>query len=52
MVSIVMPLLPAQLSDIFGRCPMLLIAVALFMSGSGLCGGASSMTMLIAARTV
>ena len=52
LASIAMLPLSAQLSDIFGRRPMLLIAVGLFSLGSGLCGGASSMPMLIAARTV
>ena len=47
----ILPLV-AQASDIFGRRPLLLMAVALFILGSGLCGGASSMRMLIAARTV
>lgn len=42
----------AQASNIFGRRWLLLSAVALFTLGSGLCGGASSMRMLIAARTV
>ena len=42
----------AQASDIFGRRWLLLCAVALFTLGSGLCGGTSSMGMLIAARTV
>ena len=39
-------------SNIFGRRSLLLTAVALFTLGSGLSGGASSMRMLIAARTV
>lgn len=47
----VLPLF-AQASNIFGRRGLLLGAVATFMLGSGLAGGASSMTMLIAARTV
>jgi MFS family permease len=47
----VLPLF-GQASNIFGRRSLLLGAVALFTLGSGLCGGASSMTMLIAARTV
>ncbi|RAQ71783.1 macrolide phosphotransferase k [Aspergillus flavus] len=47
----ILPLV-AQASDIFGRRPLLLMAVALFILGSGLCGGATSMRMLIAARTV
>lgn len=42
----------AQLSDIFGRRYLLLGAVTLFILGSGLCGGATSMGMLIAARTI
>lgn len=42
----------AQASNVFGRRWLILGAVALFVLGSGLCGGASSMTMLIAARTV
>jgi MFS family permease len=42
----------AGASNIFGRRNLLLGAVAVFTLGSGLCGGASSMKMLIAARTV
>jgi MFS family permease len=42
----------AGASNIFGRRNLLLGAVAIFTLGSGLCGGASSMNMLIAARTV
>ena len=42
----------AQASNVFGRRSLLLLAVALFTLGSGLSGGASSMTMIIAARTV
>ncbi len=44
--------LTAQASNIFGRRNLLLGAVALFTLGGGLSGGASSMTMLIAARTI
>ncbi|KAH8651397.1 major facilitator superfamily domain-containing protein [Xylariales sp. PMI_506] len=47
----VLPLF-AQASNVFGRRNLLLGAVALFTFGSGLSGGASSMRMLIAARTV
>jgi MFS family permease len=47
----VLPLF-AQASNIFGRRNLLLGAVATFTLGSGLCGGASSMTMLIVARTI
>ncbi|KAK2798569.1 hypothetical protein FQN51_007589 [Onygenales sp. PD_10] len=42
----------AQASNIFGRRWLILISVALFVLGSGLCGGTSSMGMLIAGRTV
>jgi len=42
----------AQASNIFGRRSLLLGSVAIFTLGSGLCGGASSMKMLITARTV
>ncbi|KAI9037318.1 major facilitator superfamily MFS_1 [Aspergillus affinis] len=42
----------AQASNVFGRRWLILGAVALFVLGSGLCGGSSSMRMLIAARTV
>jgi MFS family permease len=47
----VLPLF-AQASNIFGRRFLLLGAVAIFTLGSGLCGGASSMSMLIVARTI
>ena len=47
----VLPLF-AQASNIFGRRLLLLAAVAIFTFGSGLCGGARSMSMLIAARTI
>lgn len=47
----VLPLF-AQASDIFGRRNLLLGAVAVFILGSALSGAASSMGMLIAARTV
>lgn len=48
---VVLPMF-AQVSDIFGRRWPLLVAVAMFLLGSGICGGASSMEMLIAGRTV
>lgn len=44
--------LVAQASNVFGRRNLLLGSVLLFTLGSGLSGGASSMAMLIAARTV
>ncbi|KAF1948583.1 MFS general substrate transporter [Byssothecium circinans] len=39
-------------SDIWGRRPILMIAVAIFFLGSALCGAAVNMTMLIIARVV
>lgn len=42
----------AQVSDIFGRRWPFIIAVALFVLGSGICGGSVNMGMLIAGRTV
>ena len=42
----------AQASNIFGRRWLLLGAVSVFVLGSGLCGGSSSMGMLIASRTI
>jgi MFS family permease len=41
-----------QFSDIFGRRWPMLISVAIFALGSGICGGANSTIMLIAARVV
>lgn len=41
-----------QASNILGRRWLMISAVALFTLGSGLSGGASTMTMLIAGRTV
>ncbi|KAG4442680.1 hypothetical protein IFR05_001865 [Cadophora sp. M221] len=49
--AIVQPLY-AQLSDLWGRRWVFLSVIATFILGSGLCGGASSGTMLIAARAV
>ncbi|RDW87856.1 hypothetical protein BP5796_03550 [Coleophoma crateriformis] len=42
----------AKFSDIWGRKPLLLIAIGLFFVGSLLCGFAVSMLMLILARVV
>src|SRR5512138_590611 len=41
-----------RLSDLYGRRPMYLTAVALFLLGSLACGAAASMPQLIAARAV
>lgn len=41
-----------QLANIFGRRWPMIFSVALFALGSGLCGGASSTEMLIAARVI
>ncbi|KAG8956433.1 hypothetical protein FRC00_004962 [Tulasnella sp. 408] len=40
------------MAQIFGRRPALLGSIALFALGSGICGGASNMNMLIAGRAV
>jgi MFS family permease len=42
----------AKLSDIWGRKPLLLLAVAWFFASSIICAEASSMKMLIAARVL
>ncbi len=42
----------AKLSDLFGRKPVILFGIALFLIGSVLCGFAWSMTTLIAARAI
>ncbi len=39
-----------KLGDIFGRKPLLIIAVLLFLTGSALCGAAPSMTWLVIFR--
>ena len=41
-----------KLSDLFGRKPVVLFGIGLFLAGSLLCGFASSMTMLIVFRVV
>ncbi|KAJ1900937.1 hypothetical protein LPJ66_001145 [Kickxella alabastrina] len=41
-----------RLSDTFGRVPTLISAIVIFMVGSGVCGGASSMGMLIFGRAL
>ncbi|CAG9983211.1 unnamed protein product [Clonostachys byssicola] len=41
-----------QLGDVFGRKWPMVAATALFVLGSGLCGGASNMTMMIAGRVI
>ncbi|KAI0385510.1 major facilitator superfamily domain-containing protein [Hypomontagnella monticulosa] len=41
-----------QISNIFGRRNPLFVAIALFILGSGLAGGASNVSMLIIGRTI
>ncbi|GKZ85569.1 hypothetical protein AnigIFM56816_011537 [Aspergillus niger] len=50
-VAAVQPI-TGQASDLFGRRYPMIISVVLFALGSGLCGGASTTEMLIAARIV
>ncbi len=45
------PLL-GQTANLFGRRNLMIMSVAIFTLGSGICGGATSMGMLIAGRTV
>ncbi|KAI4139379.1 MAG: hypothetical protein L6R39_006314 [Caloplaca ligustica] len=49
--TVVQPIF-GQMANIFGRRSLTIIAVLIFMLGSGLAGGASSTGMLIGARTV
>ncbi|CAG8972408.1 hypothetical protein HYALB_00007162 [Hymenoscyphus albidus] len=44
--------LGGQLSNIFGRRGPMLFCLAMFILGSGLCGGSNSIEMLIAARII
>ncbi|KAH9937832.1 iron permease, partial [Epithele typhae] len=41
-----------QLADVFGRRPVMFVAVTLFFIGSALCGAARDMSWLIGARTL
>ncbi|KIW38931.1 uncharacterized protein PV06_08752 [Exophiala oligosperma] len=41
-----------QLANLFGRRWPLIFSVATFVLGSGICGGASNMTMLVAGRII
>jgi MFS family permease len=40
------------LAQTFGRCPAILVTIGLFALGSGICGGANGMNMLIAGRVI
>lgn len=52
LATVIMLPLIAQASNLFGRRWLTLISVALFTSGSGICGGATSMGMLTGGRVV
>ena len=41
-----------SLAQTFGRRPAILVTLGLFALGSGICGGAKTMTMLIAGRSI
>lgn len=45
-------LVMGKLSDMYGRRPLILVAIGIFLLGSTLAGFAQSMTMLIAARAI
>ncbi|KIO20426.1 hypothetical protein M407DRAFT_220692 [Tulasnella calospora MUT 4182] len=47
----ILPLI-GGLCQIFGRRPVVIASILLFALGSGICGGASNMAMLIAGRTI
>ncbi|MEQ1897178.1 MAG: MDR family MFS transporter [Vicinamibacterales bacterium] len=47
--TVVVPIV-GKLSDLYGRKPFLLVGVTIFIIGSMLCGAATSMTWLVAAR--
>jgi EmrB/QacA subfamily drug resistance transporter len=47
--TVVVPIV-GKLSDLYGRKPFLLVGVTIFIAGSVLCGAATSMTWLVAAR--
>lgn len=40
------------MSDVFGRKPLLIAALAIFLLGTGICGGAPSIEVLIVARAI
>lgn len=50
-MALVLPIY-AKLGVLFGNDTMFLVATVIFILGSGLCGGAKTMDMLIAARIV
>ncbi|MFC0270722.1 MDR family MFS transporter [Metabacillus herbersteinensis] len=52
LMNAVTVLIYGKLSDLFGRKPVLMVGIVIFLIGSLLCGLASSMEMLIAARFV
>ncbi|KAF4546140.1 Siderophore transporter, RhtX/FptX family [Lasiodiplodia theobromae] len=49
--ALVLPIY-SKLGDMFGRKNMFLLGTLIFTLGSGLCGGSSSMSMLIASRLI
>ncbi|KAK2009457.1 MFS general substrate transporter [Colletotrichum eremochloae] len=49
--AVIQPLM-GQAADIFGRRIPMLVSLSLFTLGSGLCGGSTSLPMLIAARLI
>ncbi|MCJ1249022.1 hypothetical protein MMC30_006244 [Trapelia coarctata] len=52
LTSIAFQPMAGQIADIFGRRWPMIVSVAIFVLGSGICGGATSGSMLIAGRTI
>ncbi|KAH9214651.1 major facilitator superfamily domain-containing protein [Leptodontidium sp. 2 PMI_412] len=52
LTSMILQPLVGQVADIFGRRWLMISSVAVFVFGSGICGGASNSAMLIAGRTI
>lgn len=52
LMNAVTVLIYGKLSDLFGRKPVLIFGISVFLAGSAMCGMVSSMELLIAARFI
>ena len=52
MLSTAFQPLYGQMANIFGRRSLMIIGMSIFLLGSGICGGSTSMSMLIAGRAI